>query len=99
MEVAAKLWCEVLLQVVVLVDVDGVKSIGAQTNHNALCGETRGFIGRAGVGDHNDPIGAYHTSVVDADWCFPWRDFASEALDDGVDHDQVFDLWSCQFGL
>ena len=94
-EEAAKLWCEVLLQVVVLVDVDGVKSIGAQTNHNALCGETRGFVSRTGVGDHNDPIGAYHASVVDAE---PIA-FAPEALDDRVDHDQVLDLWSCQFGL
>ena len=94
-EVAAKLWCEVLLQVVVLVDVDGVKSIGAQTNHNALCGETRCFVGRTGVGDHNDAIRAYHASVVDAKLIA----FAPEALDDRVDHDQVFDLWSCQFGL
>ena len=82
-EEAAKLWCEVLLHVVVLVDVDRVKSVGAQTNHNALCGETRGFVGRAGVGDHDDTIGAYHATVVNAK---PIA-FAPEALDDRVDHD------------
>ena len=95
MEVAAKLWREVLLQVVVLVDVDRVKSVRAQTNHNALCCKARGFVGRAGVGDHDDPIGAYHATVVNAK---PIA-FAPEALDDRVDHDQVLDLWSCQFGL
>ena len=72
-EEAAKLWCEVLLQVVVLVDVDGVKSIGA----------TRGFVRRTGVGDHDDPIGTFHAAVVDAE---PIA-FAPEALDDRVDHD------------
>ena len=94
-EVAAKVWREVLLQVVVLVDVDRVKSVRAQTNHNALCCKARGFVGRAGVGYNNDPIGAYHASVVNAE---PIA-FAPEALDDRVDHDQVFDLWSCQLGL
>ena len=94
-EEAAKCRYEVVIQVVVLVDCDRHKSVGAQTNHNALCGKTRGFVGRAGVGNNNDPIGAYHTSVVDAE---PIA-FAPEALDDRVDHDQVLDLWCCQLGL
>ena len=82
-----------------LVDVDSVESVGAQTNHNALCGEARCFVSRAGVGNNNDLIRPYHTSVVDAEWGLPLIAFAPEALDDRVDHDQVFDLWSCQFGL
>ena len=86
-EVAAKLWCEVLLQVVVLVDVDRVKSVRAQTNHNALCCKARGFVGRAGVGDHDDTIGAYHATVVNAKPQLLPIAFAPEALDDRVDHD------------
>ena len=94
-EVAAELWYEVLVQVVVLVDVDSVESVGAQTNHNALCGEARCFVSRAGVSDHDDPIRPYHTSVVDAKSVA----FSPEAFNDRVDHDEVFDLWSCQLGL
>ena len=99
-EVACKMWtakcrCESLLQIVVLVDCDRRKPVGAQTNHDALCGKTRCFVGRAGVGDNNDPIGAYNVSVVDAE---PIA-FAPEAFDDRVDHDQVFDLWCCQHGF
>ena len=94
-EVAAKCGYKVLLQVVVLVDGNRLKSVRAQTNHNALCSETRGFVGRAGVGNNNDPIRPYHTSVVDAESVA----FSPEAFNDRVDHDEVFDLWSCQLGL
>ena len=94
-EVTTKLHDEALLEVVVPVDCNTRKSVRAQTNDNAFSGKARCLVSRAGVGNNNDPIRPYHTSVVDAKSVA----FSPEAFNDRVDHDEVFDLWSCQLGL
>ena len=94
-EEAVQVLDEVLLEVVVLVDRNCRKSVGAQTNHNAFSGKARGLVRGAGVGDHDNPVRPYHASVVDAELVV----LAPEAFNNEVDHDKVLDLWSSQLGL
>ena len=94
-EEAAKVLGEVLLEVVVLVHCNRTKSVRTQADHNALGGKARCLVSRAGVGNHNNSVRPYHTSVVDAELVV----LAPEAFDDEVDQDEVLDLWSSQLGL
>ena len=86
---------EVFLEIVVPVDGNAGKSVRTQTNDDAFGGKARGFVCRTSVGNHHDAKRAYHASVVDAELIV----LAPESFDDRVDHDQVFDLWCCQFCL
>ena len=86
---------EAFLEIVVSVDCDAHESVRTQTNDDAFGGKARGFVCRAGVGDNHNAIRAYHATVVDAELIV----LAPESFDDRVDHDQVFDLWCCQFCL